>query len=159
VFTCISLRESKVHSLIWYSSNHLTVIPKARLETSWPNSKLCLYVICQSGLPIFTSFFSPRPLTTTEAAPSPMTFPSLSQCRASAALHDPLVPSKPVPHRWFSHITKYSWSMRYNLGYLWDTASLCSQETIPRRFHLNDACLFLIVANFLAPANQYQLSQ
>jgi hypothetical protein len=46
----------------------------------------------------------------------------------------------------------------YNLGYLWNTASLCSQKTLPW-FHLNDACLFLIAANFLAPANQHQLSQ
>jgi hypothetical protein len=37
--------------------------------------------------------------------------------------------------------------MRYNLGYLWNTASLCSQKTISRRFHLSDAGLFLITAN------------
>jgi hypothetical protein len=44
----------------------------------------------------------------------------------------------------------------YNLGYLWNTASLCFQKTLPRRCHLNDAGLFLISANFLAPANQHQ---
>jgi len=36
------------------------------------------------------------------------------------------------------------------------TQPLCSQKTLPRRCHLNDAGLFLITANFLAPANQYQ---
>jgi hypothetical protein len=29
--------------------------------------------------------------------------------------------------------------------------SLCSQKTLPRRFHLNDVDLFLITANFLVP--------
>jgi hypothetical protein len=43
----------------------------------------------------------------------------------------------------------------YNLGYLWNTASLCIQKTLPR-CHLNDAGLFLITANFLAPADQHQ---
>ena len=33
---------------------------------------------------------------------------------------------------------------------------LCSQKTLPRRCHLNDAGFFLITANFLAPANQHQ---
>jgi hypothetical protein len=32
--------------------------------------------------------------------------------------------------------------MRYNLGYLWNTASSCSQKTLPRRFHLSDAGIF-----------------
>lgn len=44
------------------------------------------------------------------------------------------------------------------LGYLWNTASLCSQKTLPI-FHLSDAGLFLITTNFLAPANQHQLFQ
>jgi hypothetical protein len=44
----------------------------------------------------------------------------------------------------------------YNRGYLWNTASLCFQKTLPRRCHFNDAGLFLITANFLAPANQHQ---
>jgi hypothetical protein len=44
----------------------------------------------------------------------------------------------------------------YNLGYLWNTDSLCFQKTVPRRCHLNDAGLFLITPNFLAPANQHQ---
>jgi hypothetical protein len=45
--------------------------------------------------------------------------------------------------------------MRYNLGYLWNTASLCSQKTLPSIFHLSDAGLFLISTNFLATANQH----
>jgi hypothetical protein len=36
------------------------------------------------------------------------------------------------------------------------TQPLCSQKTHPRRCHLSDAGLFLITANFLAPANQHQ---
>jgi hypothetical protein len=39
--------------------------------------------------------------------------------------------------------------MKYNFGYLWNTASLCSQKTLPRRFYLSNAGLFLIT-NFLA---------
>ena len=54
------------------------------------------------------------------------------------------MPSKPVPPRWLLHIMQYSCSMRYNLGYLWNTASLCNQKILPRNFHLSDADLFLI---------------
>ena len=100
--------------------------------------------------------FSPGLSIATEAAPSPMAFHGLSQCRASAALRDPFMPSKPVPPGWLLHITKPHCSTRYNLGYLWNTASLCSQKTLPRRCHLNDAGLILITTNFLAPANQHQ---
>jgi hypothetical protein len=35
------------------------------------------------------------------------------------------------------------------------TQPLCSQKTLPRRCHLNDAGLFLITTSFLAPANQH----
>jgi hypothetical protein len=41
--------------------------------------------------------FSPGPSIATEAAPSPMAFRGLLQYRALAALHDPFMPSKPVP--------------------------------------------------------------
>jgi len=41
--------------------------------------------------------FSPGPSIATEAAPSPMAFHGLSQCPASAALHDPFMPPKQVP--------------------------------------------------------------
>ena len=39
------------------------------------------------------------------------------------------------------------------------TQPLCSQKTLARRFCLNDAGLFLITVNFLAPANQHRESQ
>jgi len=95
-----------------------------------------------------------------EAVFSPMSFPSLSQCQASGVLHDPFMPSKPVVLPvWILHIIKYSCSTKYNLGYLWNTASLWSQKTLPRRFHVNDGSLSLISTNFLALANQHQLSQ
>jgi hypothetical protein len=41
-------------------------------------------------------------------------------------------------------------SMRYNLGHFCNTASLCSQETHPKRFHLSDASLLLNTAKFLS---------
>ena len=88
--------------------------------------------------------FSPGPSIATEAALSPMAFHGLSQCQASAALLNSLIHYQ-VPLQ-----------QEYNLGYLWNTASLCFQKTLPRRCHLNDAGLFLITANFLAPANQHQ---
>jgi len=37
--------------------------------------------------------------------------------------------------------------------YFWSAASLRSQKTLRRRNHLYDAGLYLITANFLAPAN------
>jgi hypothetical protein len=88
-----------------------------------------------------------------------MAFHDLSQWQASAVLHDTFMSSKPVPPGWNLHITKSSRCTRYNLGYPWNPASLCSQQTVPRRFHLNEAGLFLIIANFLAPADQHQLYQ
>jgi hypothetical protein len=48
--------------------------------------------------------FSPGPSIATEAAPLPMAFHGLSQCRASAVLCDPFMPSKPVPPGWLLHI-------------------------------------------------------
>jgi hypothetical protein len=50
--------------------------------------------------------YSPGPSIATSAAPSPMAFHGLSQCRTSAALRDPFMPSKPVPPGWPLHITK-----------------------------------------------------
>ncbi len=41
--------------------------------------------------------FSPGPSIATEAAPSPMAFHGLSQYQDSAVLHDPFMPSTPVP--------------------------------------------------------------
>ena len=54
---------------------------------------------------------------------------------------------------------KSSCSMRCNLSYLWKIFSLGSQKTLPRRFHFSGTSFFLITDNFLAPANQHQLSQ
>lgn len=44
-------------------------------------------------------------------------------CQALAAVHGLLLPSKPAPHVWFFY-HKIS-CMNYNLGCLWNTASLC----------------------------------
>ena len=78
---------------------------------------------------------------------------AIGESAASAALHDPFMPSC----TWVT-LTHYQVLLQqeYNLGYLWDTVSLCFQKTLPRRCHLNDAGLFLITANFLASANQHQ---
>ena len=75
--------------------------------------------------------FSPGPSIATAAAPSPMAFHGLSQCRASAALRDPFMPSKPVPPGWPLHTTKSSHSTRYNFGYIWNTASVLSKNHFP----------------------------
>lgn len=45
------------------------------------------------------------------------------------------------------HMTKFSCQHGYNVGCLWNPASLCSQKTLPRRFHLSVAGLLLITAN------------
>jgi hypothetical protein len=82
---------------------------------------------CQASAFLHDSL-SPVPSTTTVAAPSPMASPDLSQCWASAALHDLFTPSKPAPPAWLLYITKSSCSTRYNLGCLWNTDSLCSQS-------------------------------
>jgi hypothetical protein len=98
--------------------------------------------------------FSPGPSTASEAAPSPMASPSLLQCQASAA-------------------TPSCFQIQYHLGdyhtlpslatntrcCLWNTTSPCPQETLPRIFCLRDAGLFLITANFFAPAYQHQWNQ
>ena len=47
------------------------------------------------------------------------------------------------PPGWIFHITKYRWSMRYNLGYLWNMASLCCQKELPRS-SLPQWCWYLL---------------
>ena len=68
--------------------------------------------------------FSPGPWIATEAPPSPVPFHGISQCWASAALHDPFMPSKQVPPGWLLHIAKSCCTTRSNFGYLWNIASL-----------------------------------
>jgi hypothetical protein len=99
--------------------------------------------------------FSPGPSIATEAAPSPMTFRVLSVPSLSCSAW-PLHAFK-TSTTWVT-LTYYHVPLQqeYNLGYLWNTASLCFQKILPRRCHLNDAGLFLITANFLAPAIQHQ---
>ena len=47
--------------------------------------------------------FTPGLLIATETAPSLMNFYGFSQCQASAAFHDPFLPSKPLPPGWLLH--------------------------------------------------------
>lgn len=99
--------------------------------------------------------FSPGSSIATEAAPSPMAFHGLSQCQASAALLNSFMPSNQYhlgdPYTLPSPATAQCTTLAIS-----GTQPLCSQKTLPRRCHLNDAGLFLITANFLAPANQHQ---
>jgi hypothetical protein len=90
---------------------------------------------------------------------SPVAFHGHSQWQASAVVQDVFMPSKPISPWRFFHLTKYSCSTRYYLGYLWNRVSLCSYQTLPRSFYLSDTSLFLVTTNVLAPANQHQLSQ
>ena len=62
---------------------------------------------------------------TAEAALSLMTSAGLSECQASAVLHDPTVSSKPVRCERLWHITELATSMAYGLGSLWTTALVC----------------------------------
>jgi hypothetical protein len=98
--------------------------------------------------------FSSGPSSATEAHQC-HSMASHSAERASAALHDPFMPSKPVPPGWLLHITKSNCSMRYNLGYLWNTASVLSKNTSEKM--LPQWCWSLLNHHyFLAPANQHQ---
>ena len=72
--------------------------------------------------------FSPGLSIATEAGPSSMAFHGLSQWQASAAIHYYFMPSKLVQSGWLLHINKYSCSMRYNFGYLWNKL-LCALRT------------------------------
>lgn len=47
----------------------------------------------------------------------------------------------------------------YNFGHPWNSASVWSLVTLSRRSHLNVSCLFLIIANFSAPADHHQIFQ
>jgi len=96
--------------------------------TSWR-----LFSLCQASDPLHDPFI-PGPSTAPEAAPSSMAFHDLSQYPTSAALHDPFMPSKPVPSGWLLHITKYRCSTRYNLGHLWNIVYLCSHKHFPEDF-------------------------
>jgi hypothetical protein len=99
--------------------------------------------------------FSPGPSIATEAAPSTMAFHGLSQYQASAALHDPFM-SQNQYHLGDSYTLPSPATAQGTTLTISETQPLCSQKTLPRRCHLNDAGLFLITANFLAPANQHQ---
>jgi hypothetical protein len=84
-----------------------------------------------------------------------MAFSSISQCQALAVVHDPFMPSKSVlPGDSYSlPICLLAW------GLSWNTASLCSQKTLFRRFYLSDAALFLITTNILSQSKQHKLFQ
>jgi hypothetical protein len=63
-----------------------------------------------------------------------------SQFQASAALHDPFMPSKPVPAGWLLHY-QVQLPVRGTTLAASGTQFLCvdSQKTITRRIHLGDA--------------------
>jgi hypothetical protein len=127
---------------------------------------------CQVSASLHDSFSTGLSMATTQVAPSPMAFPGLSSSQASAVLHDHFMPSNHCHLGDSEHITKFSCSMRYSLGYLWNTASLYFQKTLPTSplcllkmlfVRLNHGLLWcwsrLNHSKFLAPTNQHQLSQ
>ena len=84
-------------------------------------------------------------------------FPFLAFHKAKPRLLSlsPLHAFKTSPPGWILQIPKSG--CQHNI-YFWKTASLCSQKTLPRRFHHSDAALFLITTNFLAPPNHFLFS-
>jgi hypothetical protein len=155
-------------TIFWTSLRAWVTSPALPFVAHTLSSRPVLHCCCCSwwsshGLGIYKTLhdpFSPGPLmncnwgsTFTNGLPWPLTV------WASDALHDPFMPSKPVSPGWLLHIIKSHCSMKYNHDYLWNAASLSSQKTLSRRCHLNNAGLFLVTANFLAPANQHQQSQ
>lgn len=126
----------------WTSSHGTDVFKCGVLYCNWAVLLLIFSSWCQTSMFLHDPFSSGAS-TATLAAPSQVASLGLSQDQASAALYDPFVPSEPV------------------LGCLWTQLVVCadSEKRLPTRFHLNDADLFLITANFSAPTNQQQLSQ
>ena len=135
----------KHQSLLLQLGSTLTVAPH-RLST-W----------CQDSTSLHASF-SPGSSTAAKAVSSPTNSPGLSQCLASAALHDPFMPSKPVL------LLHYQvWLPAH--GTTWETSGTYlvrtgAEQTLPRAFQLTDAGLFSITANFLVTlANHHRLPQ
>jgi hypothetical protein len=88
---------------------------------------------CQASTSLHDRF-SPGPLTATEAALSPMASLGLSQCQASAALHDPPSCLQNQYHLGDSCTTKTDCQQEmFNLSQSWNTASLCSLKIFPSR--------------------------
>jgi hypothetical protein len=86
-----------------------------------------------------------------------MAFPDLSQFQASATLHDSVIHSKLVSHRWFLQLPRPAATHGTTLAICRTQLFLWSQKILPRRSHLSDVGPFLITANFLALFNQHQL--
>lgn len=60
----------------------------------------------------------------------------------------------------FSYLGIHSFTHSSTLGHLWTTASSADpEETLPRKFCLNDSGCFLIIADSLASGDQHLLSQ
>lgn len=96
--------------------------------------------------------FNARAFIVNEIESSPVAYPSLSQCQASAVFHNPFIPSKQVSHGWLLHNTQsfVGWSL--DLGSS-RPQFLCDnyEETLPKRFTLSDASLLLTRRDFSAP--------
>ena len=80
----------------------------------------------------------------TEATNSSMAFPDLSQFQASATLHDSVIHSKLVSHRWFLQLPRPAATHGTTLAICRTQLFLWSQKILPR-FQLSDAGLFFVV--------------
>lgn len=103
--------------------------------------------------------FSPGASTLAKTAYSTMSSPNLSWRQTSAALHDHVMPSKPVPSGRFLPIIKFDFWHRMQPLPLRTASVHWPEEIRPRKFHFNGTGVFLITANLSALATQHQLYQ
>lgn len=85
-----------------------------------------------------------------ETSLSPVASSSPSQCQASVDLHNTLIPSKQVSHRWRFYNSKFIFLRKDRLKLLSVTV-LCAnyQDTLLRRFALSDTGFLLTTTDFL----------
>lgn len=97
------------------------------------------YCCCCSGWPSLALASQNAGVSAaTVAEPSPMASPDLSQCQASAALHDSFMPSKPVPPQWLLSYQVHPPRRVRPLPFWTQLVCADPEETLPRS-HLSGA--------------------
>jgi hypothetical protein len=99
--------------------------------------------------------FNPGLSIVTEDTSSPFASPSLSQCHTSAALHEPLMPSKPVPPEWLLHYQVWLPAQRTTLAA--HKTQFC--VLIPRKHLPEDFTLVMLVSLYHSWAYTQKLLQ